>query len=147
LKAEGPTPEAERHLVAKMHNLVGPLLDEFRSAGTAAVPDKHFGQDPFLVDCTPVQHPKPRAEEAKPAGAPTIDEHIVAEVVGPRLEQARPAAPEAPAHPLLAGIGDDPEKLKKALKLLVEGGLLAKSEAKRVWATRGAKSEKSEKGE
>ena len=37
------------------------------------------------------------------------------------------------SHPLLAGIANDPERLKKALRLLVEGGLMAKSEAKRIW--------------
>jgi hypothetical protein len=153
LAAEGPTREAERHMLAKMHNLVGPLLDEFRIAGTASVKDRHIGMDPFTV---PAETAQPAVPCEDPSG---IEEHLVAEVVGkpPAAPEARPAAPEArpaaaearpaaaearpaageppPAaqHPLLAGIGNDPQRLKKALRLLVEGGIMAKSEAKRIW--------------
>lgn len=38
---------AEKHLEPLMHNLVGPMLDNFRLEGTAQLDDQHIGQNPF----------------------------------------------------------------------------------------------------
>jgi hypothetical protein len=40
----------EERVEPSMHNLVGPLLDQFRAQGTAELSDKHLGQDPFRTD-------------------------------------------------------------------------------------------------
>jgi len=128
IRAQGPTREAERHVVAQMQNLVGPLLDHFRSIGTAAVADKHIGQDPFLV---------PAADEERT----DIEDHIVAEVAEVGDKSADRPGPQAkrgaaPVHPLLGGIGEEPDRLKKALRLLVDGNLMSREEAQRIWSER-----------
>jgi hypothetical protein len=46
---------AEQELETHMRNLLGPVLDGFRNAGTAAVPDKHLGQDPFATATSAVR--------------------------------------------------------------------------------------------
>lgn len=46
---------AETQVEASVGNLVGPRLDEFRAAGTAALADKHVGKDPFETDVEEVQ--------------------------------------------------------------------------------------------
>lgn len=48
-------PVAETQVEPSLGNIVGPMLDEFRFAGTAAVGDKHLGQDPFQTDVDAVQ--------------------------------------------------------------------------------------------
>lgn len=48
-------PVAETQVEPSVGNIVGRMLDEFRFAGTAAVGDKHLGQDPFLTDVDEVQ--------------------------------------------------------------------------------------------
>lgn len=124
LRSQGPTREAERHLMAQMQNLVGPLLDHFRNEGTAAVTDKHIGKDPFRVACDP----EDRAD---------IEEHLVAEVAPkPQAAAASSGTASAVAHPLLKGIGNDHERLKKGLRLLVESKIMTKEEAQKIWAER-----------
>lgn len=48
-------PVAETQVEPSVGNIVGRMLDEFRFAGTAAVGDKHLGQDPFQTDVDEVQ--------------------------------------------------------------------------------------------
>ena len=128
LQRQGRGPEAERLLAAQMGNLVGPLLDQFRIEGTAQIADKHLGQNPFANAGEP-------ATKRAPDVAPRIEEHIVAEVHDPEPEPKRAAArdPRIAANPMLAQIGDDPERLKKALRLLVEGGVMSRADAESIW--------------
>ena len=75
-----------------MHNLVGRLLDEFRSEGTAQLEDKHIGQNPFETDVEAV------AAERRPVD---VDEDH---------EDSAPLAPSPQVvDPLVEAIGSEPE--------------------------------------
>ena len=150
LRRNGPCPEAEKILEAQMQNLVGPLLDSFRSEGTASVADKHVGQDPFLseVPSSIKAEPKVDLDEHKVAEAASKPASPAAGPLAPATRArgaAKPGAAKPPAkgaakaksgpaaHPLLAGIGGDRDKLKKALRLLVDGGIMNRDEAEEIW--------------
>jgi len=142
---------AETRKEPSVGNLVGPLLDEFRNAGTAEVGDKHIGQDPFATLVDDVQRefreqvgtPRSDNEDAAP-----IEQHLVAAADGDSPaaagEGAEPpdAAPQAPcgAVPAVdtkaAPSGDELDRLKEALKSMVRQGLMTREEAKAAWQVR-----------
>ena len=157
------TPEAERLVEAQMHNIVGTVLDEFRSEGTAQIEDKHFGQDPFdtsLAEVTPQKRATPPSGIAPAAGKPAspagptaadhrgIEEHLVAELnrntrtPGPatggktpeRAKGTNAGSDNPTADLLLSRIGDDPAKMKAALKAMVKNEVISREEAQQIWA-------------
>lgn len=104
---------AETNVETHMRNLLGPVLDGFRNAGTAAVPDKHLGQDPFATEPEAVRGelgsrlqatdanasepdivPAESRSPVKPAA--DLDEHPVAQLL---RQDGNAAAPSLPATP------------------------------------------------
>lgn len=58
---------AEKNLEPLMHNLVGPMLDNFRLEGTAQLDDQHLGQNPFDTAVGKASPKKKRAPKEQPA--------------------------------------------------------------------------------
>ncbi len=131
---------AEEVIEPLMHNLVGKLLDNFRSAGTAHA-DKHLGVDPLQTNLDDVRRefaakmPQPRptddalttqtprvgGKDEPPAGGAgehaTIDDHLVAELQTASADKA-------------SGEKQDLERFQHALDALVRQGSMSKDEAK-----------------
>jgi hypothetical protein len=139
--------EGETNVEPMMRNLIGDMLDQFRNEGTAQLQDKHLGQDPFATSPEAVREELTGRGEDEPAAPPVehkeIEEHLVAEVMRnaktpssgkhPAHKQAAaPADGAAAANPLLASLSD-PKRLKHALRALVQGGVLGKDEAQRIY--------------
>jgi hypothetical protein len=105
----------EERVEPSMQNLVGAALDEFRAQGTAELPDKHMGQDPFRTDPDEVCR-EFRAQAPEPAKSDEIIKldrmPIPMRAAMSRLEQpaepggsvepATAAAPDATAAPAMA---------------------------------------------
>lgn len=73
---------AETQIEPHVGHIVGPGLDEFRWEGTAAIPDKHIGQDPFATTVEEVQREFRAAVGAMQGVAEpvaSIEDHLVAE--------------------------------------------------------------------
>lgn len=144
---------AETRKEPSVGNLVGPLLDEFRSAGTADIGDKHVGQDPFATAIDDVQ----REFRAQVAGtdateppAQPIEEHLVAVLAG--AEANAPSAPattgtadadsggnaDASSSQASSAAANDTEldRFKAALKDMVRQGVMSRDEAKAAWQVR-----------
>jgi hypothetical protein len=140
---------AETRKEPSVGNLVGPLLDEFRSAGTADVGDKHVGQDPFATAVDDVQR-EFRAQvtgagEAEQPARP-IEQHLVAALASGEPASAvaddaetpaepAPAAPPAPAEGP-RDPGNELERFKAALKEMVRQGVMSRDEARAAWQVR-----------
>ena len=144
--------EAQKEVVANMQNLVGPLLDGFRHEGTAALPDKHIGLDPFAggdedgegdVEDVPgdgddvVEVDLDAQEEPSDefvADAPPTPQAV------PQPEAAEPVASHdqdfdeddvSPASMLGEWFGElDVDTVKSTLKLLVQCGAMPKEFAR-----------------
>ena len=154
LQLMGATPEAERLVEAKMQNLVGPLLDGFRTEGTAQLGDKHLGMDPFRTSLPPAGAKKkaqaapapgvaasllPATEAPRPDDHRGIEQHLVAELSRDEEPQAKPASAAAAGGSeatqlLLSRIGKDAQKLKSTLKTMVKNGVLTREESQQTWA-------------
>ncbi|MGE3174097.1 MAG: hypothetical protein AB7O97_15830 [Planctomycetota bacterium] len=152
---------AEQVIEPLMHNLVGSMLDGFRSAGTAET-DKHLGVDPMATDLEDVK----REFEAKiphvvedelPAVQPTvrvdpfaatpppeldarppIEEHLVAEVHEPENPQADAGDAPEPEEPKAVAPEQDLQRFKQALESLVRQGQMTKEEARAALKARKA---------
>lgn len=141
---------AETRKEPSVGNLVGPLLDEFRSAGTADIGDKHVGQDPFATAVDDVQR-EFRAQvtgavEAEQSARP-IEQHLVAALASaePAPAEAGDAeAPPAPAPAAPSAAAEEPrhpgndtlERFKAALKEMVRQGVMSRDEARAAWQVR-----------
>ncbi|HLQ37388.1 MAG TPA: hypothetical protein VK348_06290, partial [Planctomycetota bacterium] len=95
-------PVAEQQIETHMQNLIGPMLDEFRNAGTAILNDKHVGQDPFATD------PAELVKELQPAAQD--DQAVVMPL--PSLADNPPVnftshTVDVESHPLAMKIRDD----------------------------------------
>ena len=146
----------EQELEAKMHNLVGRQLDEFRNEGTAQLDDKHIGQDPFQTPAepTPSVEATPMAEErgheAPPPSQTSGVEHVeestddrwnpeAVRPTGPMWDTAADEAdPVAEAQPTQSAppgpeptppLAMDADKMSKAIDVLVAGGILDREAA------------------
>ncbi len=142
---------AEQVIEPLMHNLVGQMLDTFRSAGTAET-NKHLGEDPMATSLEDVRrefqaklplHPpgegpitpeqgKGLAGPHAGAGAgaagdvrPTIDDHLVAELHAATGDKA-------------GNDQQDLERFQQALDALVRQGSMSKDEAKSALKARKA---------
>lgn len=103
---------AETQVEPHVGHIVGKYLDEFRWEGTAAISDKHIGQDPFATTVEEVQR-EFRAAVGMPGSsaepAASIEEHLVAEAevadaetdadAGDAEADAQVAAPEPQEQP------------------------------------------------
>ncbi len=136
---------AQAELEPKIGNLGSRSLDEFRWEGTAELPDKHIGQDPFATDLDEVVR-NFRDQLASGNGgqeppAKDIEEHLVAHelaaeavpvaVAEVTAEVAEPAAYDPTPTP-----EQELERFKSALKALVAQGTMTRDEARAAWQTR-----------
>lgn len=149
---------AETEVIANMQNLVGRSLDEFRSAGTAQLADKHLGLDPFALelDLAKQEEQKAPTPEEEPEDEQLLDLAAIEPLVdtvpelapGPDATETEPepeskmedhlvatAEPEPPAptpaidESWFLRLKGDPDKLKTSLKVLVRSGMMSKDEA------------------
>ena len=152
-------PQAQEEVEPRMRNLVGQMLDEFRSAGTAGT-NKHLGEDPTAKDVDEIRREfeakKPGARAADASSVPVtgvgdeargdqrrgggdLDGHKVAD-----LGEPQPAAP-AGGPDQKAGQdkgGDDQaelDKFKESLKAKVRQGKMTRDEARAAWQERIAR--------
>lgn len=141
---------AEQRLEPSVQNLVGQPLDEFRWAGTAELPDRHIGQDPFATAVSAVRGELRGAEAAaahsgagpaagSPVAAPDAEAAAVADPTGSAQVEApaveRPGA--ASETPIPAGDGKTGlAAFQEALRGLVRSGTMTQEEARAAWQTR-----------
>lgn len=149
---------AETQVEPSVGNIVGRLLDEFRFAGTAAVGDKHLGQDPFQTDIEAVQREfKSRIGNIRQDDGQSVvpidrravamieleeDEDTVADEEAPPQSAPLPvprATAVAPVVPANAPSAEPPaevqemERFRAALKSLVRQGQMTREEALAAW--------------
>lgn len=147
-----------KNVEPQMSKLVGPLLDEFRHAGTAHVADQHIGLDPFRVDggagveslrAGPepseddrfVHLPMPAAggdvveieEVDDGVDVNPIEDHLVAEVLGRDTFGMGPGEECPAAVAWFERIAGDVETLKTALKVLVHYDAMSRDEARAIY--------------
>jgi len=118
---------AVQDIEPQVHNLVGQVLDGFRSEGTAQLPDKHIGQDPFAGD--PPQGERSQADGA----ASTSDAEHGTEQHQQQASAPRPAPKKDLSGVLPERVFQDPETLKRALKALVKTRILTQEEARDIY--------------
>lgn len=136
---------AQAELEAKIGNLGSRSLDEFRWEGTAELPDKHIGQDPFATDLDEVvrtfRDQLAGSEIGQEPPAKDIEEHLVAHEIAAADEpvavaDAPPAAAEPAAYDPAPTPEQELERFKSALKALVAQGTMNRDEARAAWQTR-----------
>ncbi len=141
---------AEQEVETHVRNLLVPVLDGFRNAGTAAVPDKHMGQDPFATDTDALRGELTNRVPGVDAVAAAPEVNLPADLLPVDAElpplpvpvtrttanvppgKATPATKSAPAVALTA----EQERFKEALKNLVRQGMMTREEARAAWQTK-----------
>ena len=155
---ENTASTAEQVIEPLMHNLVGRLLDNFRSAGTAGV-DKHLGMNPLATSLDEVRREFQAKMPVHPAGEDSVVP-VATPMLGSQPTTAAlpgattPAAPTPTTHAadpdmptvrasidehLVAELGpgdkakgekEDLERFQQALDALVRQGTMSRDEAK-----------------
>lgn len=124
LQGQGFTGVQQQELEARMGNLVGRALDQFRAEGTARVEDKHFGQDPLGTRGDPIRHPSGFVAEA--------GEVTELHTIGANGNDASDSRDIGDGSSL-AGLPLDPARLRVTLRSLVESGVLLREEAREMY--------------